>query len=412
MADVRKCKVGTALLLASAVLWSSPIAASTCQNTGDFDSWLTAFRTEAAAEGISPNIVSAALNGVTLDQNVIQRDRAQGVFQQSFLEFSDRMVSTYRLVQGEKLMKQHDKLFGRIESEYGVSAPVIVAIWGLESDFGVNLGKFNVVRSLATLAYDCRRSAFFRKQLLDALRILERRDLTIAEMIGNWAGELGPMQFTASDYFRIAVDFDGDGKRNAISSIPDALASAANFLSGHGWKRGKPWLQEVRVPTKLPWEEADLTIRHPRSQWVAWGVTAANGELASDDMLASLLLPMGRLGPAFLAYDNFKAFLGWNAAPVYSATVAYNATRLAGAPPIHRGNGTVELLAPQAVQDLQRLLIRHGLMSTEADGRLGPVTHAAIKQAQIKAGLPADSYPTQELIERLRTSKLTNIRSN
>jgi lytic murein transglycosylase len=399
---------GAVAFLASALLAGPGTAATNCQNTGNFDGWVETLKAEATAQGISRTIISATLGGITLDADVIRRDRAQGVFQQSFLEFSDRMVSNYRLVRGEKLIKQHEKLFARIESEYGVPAPVIVALWGLESDFGFNNGKFSVIRSLATLAYDCRRPVFFRQQLLDALRIIQRGDLKVEEMIGNWAGELGPMQIMASDYFRIAVDYDGDGKRNAITSVPDTLASAANFLARFDWKRGQPWLQEVRVPAKLAWEQADLKIQHPRSQWVAWGVTAVNGELPADGLPGALLLPMGRLGPAFLAYNNFQAFLGWNAAPVYSLTAAYGATRLAGAPPVGRGNGVVVVLSPQQVQDLQVLLIRRGLMAGEADGRLGPLTQAAVKQAQLRVGLPVDSYPTLELIERLRMDKHTS----
>jgi lytic murein transglycosylase len=412
MAMLRKCKMGAVAFLASAMLAGPGTAATNCQNTGNFNGWVEAFKAEAAAQGISRTIISATLDRIALDADVIRRDRAQRIFQQDFLEFSDRMVSNYRLLRGAALMKQHQTLFARIERELGVPAPVIVAIWGLESDFGINTGKFNVVRSLATLAYDCRRPLFFRRQLMDAMRILQRGDLKIDKMIGNWAGELGPMQITTSDYFRAAVDFDGDGKRDAISSMPDTLASAANLLVGFGWRRGEPWLQEVRVADNLPWDQADPDIQHPRSQWVAWGVTAAQGKLAADDVPASLILPMGRLGPAFLAYQNFRAILAWNAATVYSTTVAYAATRLAGTPPVGRGNGVVVVPTMQQVEDLQRLMIQYMLMTGEADGQLGPMTRAAVKQAQIKVGLPADSYPTQELINRLRAEIYANSKND
>jgi lytic murein transglycosylase len=394
--------ISAAALLLIALLTRPGTADTNCRNTANFDSWVEAFKAEATVQGISRIVISTAFDGIALDADVIRRDRAQRVFQQSFLEFSDRMVSNYRLVRGVALMKEHQTLFARIEGEFGVPAPVIVAIWGMESDFGQNTGKFNIVRSLATLAYDCRRPAFFRRQLMDAMRILQRGDLTIDEMIGNWAGELGPMQITTSDYFRAAVDFDVDGKRDAISSVPDTLASAANLLVGFGWRRDEPWLQEVRVPDNLPWDQADIVIQHPRSQWVAWGVTAAQGNLPADSVPASLILPMGRFGPAFLVYNNFKAILAWNAATVYSTTVAYAATRLAGAPLVGRGNGAVSVLTMQQVQELQHLLIQNRLMTGDADGRLGPMTRAAVKQAQIKIGLPADSYPNQELIEQLR----------
>jgi lytic murein transglycosylase len=400
---MRRALAFVTALVASLAITGTVFAAPACQNKGSFEQWLDAFKNDAATQGIPHNIISQSLAGVSFDSNVISRDRAQGVFQQSFLEFAGRMVSNYRLVQGGKLMKQHEALFARIEGEFGVPASAIVAFWGLESDFGSNNGKFNVIRSLASLAYDCRRPDFFRPQLMDALRIIQRGDLRVSEMIGDWAGELGPLQITASAYYQTAVDYDGDGKRNAITSVPDTLASAANFLKSFGWRAAEPWLQEVRVPVEMPWEQADLAIQHPRSQWVRWGVRSAHGQaLPDDDMPASLVLPMGHLGPAFLAYNNFKAFLGWNAAIVYSTTAAYNATRLVGAPPVGRGNGTVQVLTTQQVQDLQRLLIQHQLLAGEADGRLGSATRASVRQAQLKVRLSADAYPTQELINRLR----------
>jgi lytic murein transglycosylase len=391
-------------VLAAAALAAPAGAAVPCRNnTGSFERWLDGFKQEAAAQGISRATISAALDGMTFDQAIINRDHGQGVFQQSFLQFSDRMVSRDRLQTGPRLMQKHAALFGRIEQQYGVPAAVLVAFWGLESDFGSNNGRYPILRAVATLAYDCRRPEFFRTQLFDALRIIERGDLTPGEMIGDWAGELGPMQFTPSDYHKYAVDFDGDGRRDLVRSVPDTLASAANFLVGLGWRRGEPWLQEVRVPAELPWEEADLAVKHPRSKWGGWGVTLADGRpLPADNLPASLLLPMGRFGPAFLAYPNFQAFLGWNSAFVYATTAAYLATRLSGAPPIHRGSGSVVPLNTSQMLELQQLLARRGYLSGQVDGKLGLTTRAAVRQAQVKLGMPADSYPTVELINRLR----------
>ena len=226
---------------------------------------------------------------------------------------------------------------------------MLAAFWGLESDFGASFGKFKILSANATLAYDCRRSDFFRAQLMDTLRIIQRGDQRVEDLNGDWAGEFGGMQFTASDYLKNAVDFDGDGRRDLIKSIPDTIASAANFLNSLGWQRGQPWLQEVTVPKEMAWDQADLTIQHPRSQWVAWGVKAAHGSLPPDTLPASMILPMGRFGPAFLAYPNFKAFLGWNSAYVYSTTVAYYATRIAGAPVVnHAGAKDVVVLTRAA----------------------------------------------------------------
>lgn len=378
-------------------------AAPACHNTGNFEHWLEAFKQEAASQGISRQAISAALDGVTFDPSVIKRDRGQGVFQQSFLQFSERMTAIGRYQNGLKQIKANAALFARIEQQTGVPPAVVAALWGLESDYGAYKGGiFPIIRAVATLAYDCRRSEFFRKQLMDAVRIVQRGDLRPDEMIGNWAGELGPTQFTPSDYFKHGLDFDGDGRVDMIRSVPDALASAANLLKSFGWQRGQPWLQEVRVPAQMPWEQAGLDIQHPRLQWARWGVTAAHGALPADTLPASLVLPMGRNGPAFLAYPNFKTYTEWNAAIVYATTAAYFATRLAGAPVVGKGNAPVVVPTPDHVKELQRLLIAQKMLTGEADGRLGSVTRASVKQAQIKLGLPADSYPTPELIERLR----------
>ena len=395
----------TALKFAAAILGvvlaGQAVAAVPCQNTGSYERWLEAFKKDAAAQGISAKVIADATPHMTFDPAIVRRDRAQSVFNQTFLQFSDRMVGGARIPNGLAKMKQHAALFAQVEKKYGVPAPVLTAFWGLESDFGANFGNYKVLSAIATLAYDCRRPDFFRTQLFDALRIVERGDQK-ADVSGDWAGEFGGMQFTASDYLKNGVDFDGDGRRDLATSIPDTLASAANFLNSLGWQRGQPWLQEVRVPQNLPWDQADLAIKHPRSQWVAWGVKAAHGSLPSDNLPASMILPMGRHGPAFLAYPNFQAFLGWNAAYVYSTTVAYFATRLAGAPVVnHDAATTVQPLSTPQVMEMQRLLIKHGYEIGEVDGKVGSGTRAAVKKAQIKVGLPADSYPTADLIERL-----------
>ncbi|WP_425993772.1 lytic murein transglycosylase [Afipia sp. DC4300-2b1] len=216
--------------------WAS---AATC-GTGSFESWLDNFKREAAAEGISQQAISQGLNGITLDNTVLSRDRSQHVFRQSFEEFSGRMVAP-RLAVGANKMKQFGSVLSRIEQRYGVPGSVLVAIWGLETDYGVNIGKFPTIRSVATLAYDCRRSEMFRAELKDALRIVDQGDLSPADMRGAWAGEIGQTQFMPSSYIKFAVDFDGNGRRDLLRSAPDVLASTANFLASHGWKRGQPW---------------------------------------------------------------------------------------------------------------------------------------------------------------------------
>jgi len=386
-----------------AVLLAGPAMAARCRNTGSFEKWLADFKKDALAQGISPQVLAEAAPDLTFDPAIIRRDRGQAVFNLTFLQFSDKLIAGYRMQNGMEAMKKNAAVFARVEKEYGVPAPVLTAFWGLESDFGKMFGNYRILRALTTLAYDCRRPDFFREQLIAALRIVQGGDQRASDMIGDWAGEFGGLQFTAGDYLKNAVDFDGDGRRDLIKSIPDTLASGANFLVHLGWRRGEPWLQEVHVPQNLKWEEADLNIQHPVSQWAAWGVRPAWGKLPAGDMPASLLLPMGRHGPAFLAYPNFKAFLGWNSAFVYSTTVAYFATRLAGAPVVsHAAAKTVQPLTTEQTMELQRLLTKHGYDVGDIDGKLGNATREAVKKAQIKTGLPADSYPTAELIAKLR----------
>jgi lytic murein transglycosylase len=391
------CSIAVLLLT-----FANAVHAAPCRTSGAYDAWLKAFEREAAAQGISQDTISLAAPSLTYDQHIINIDRGQRVFTQTFLQFSDRMAAAYRIQRGQALIKANAAVFARIEQQYGVPAPVIVAFWGLESDFGANMGKERTLSSIASLAYDCRRSDRFRAQLFDALRLIERGDLTPEDMIGSWAGELGQTQMMPSEYYKHAVDYDGDGRRDLIHSVPDVLASTANYLLGLGWKRGEPWLSEVRVPANLPWDQADLAIELPRSKWAALGVTLADGRpLPADNLPASLLLPMGRSGPAFLVYRNFQVYLQWNNSLVYSTTAAYLATRIAGAPPLKRGTPP-PALAFNDVKALQGLLIRAGYDVGTVDGFLGLKTRQAVKAMQVKYGLPADSYPTADLLARMR----------
>ena len=395
---------GTARLATIAALGGLLAAAqpafAQCQGAGGFPDWLQQFRQQAAAQGISAGAL-AALDNVRYDQSVVDSDRRQGVFSQSFLEFAGRMVAQYRMDQGRQLLKKHAGTLQRIEAEFGVPGPVLVAFWGLETDFGANLGDKRTLQSLATLAYDCRRPDLFRAELLAALQLLDAGDLEERDMVGAWAGEIGQMQFIPTQYVSTAVDYDGDGRRNLVRSAPDVLASSANLLVKHGWQAGQPWLEEVRVPAELAWDQADLTIRHPRAQWAAWGVAKAEGSpLPADGMPASLLLPMGRLGPAFLAYPNFSVYTQWNKSLVYATTAAYFATRLAGAPKVRGGNA--QALSRDQIMDVQQRLQAMGHDVGGVDGTLGAQTRAAVKQVQMQLGLPADSYPDQAFLSALR----------
>ncbi len=261
-------------LAALLALWlggiAAPAAAAPCG--GDFGAWLQGVSAEAVGQGISQRAIQSGLATVTYDPSVVARDRAQGVFRQSFEQFSGRMVPP-RMARGQHMMQQNGPLLGRIEQQFGVPGGVIVAIWGLETDFGADNGKFPTIRSLASLAYDCRRPDKFRSELIAALQIINRGDMNAADMRGAWAGEIGQTQFLPSSYLKFAVDYDGNGRRDLIHSVPDVLASTANYLKGYGWQRGQPW-----------------------------------GE----------------------GTPNFQVLLQWNASQVYTKTVAYFGEQLSG----------------------------------------------------------------------------------
>ena len=387
---------------ALSIAFASPAFAA-CQSPAAFGSWLQGFKQEAVAQGVSPDVVASALNGLTYDPATIAKDRGQGVFAQTFLQFSGRMVSGNRIQTGGALLKKYANVFKQIEQQYGVPGPVLVAFWGLETDFGKVMGNMETLRSLATLSFDCRRPDEFREQLIHALKVIERGDLSPPEMRGPAHGEVGQFQFQPKNYYQYAVDFDGDGKRDLIRSAPDSLASAANYLQSIGWQPGQPWIQQVRVPDNLPWDQADVTIKKPRSFWAQHGVTDLNGKpVPADNLPAGLVLPMGRNGPAFLAYPNFDIYLEWNKSLVYTTTAAYYATRLAGGPVLNNGSGPVEALGLAETKLIQQLLAKRGFDVGKIDGVMGAASRDAVRSMQVKYGMPADGYPTAELLMRLR----------
>jgi lytic murein transglycosylase len=380
-------------------------AACTPLGPGGFPKWLQGLRKEATGMGISPRGL-AVLDNIAYDKRVIERDRSQSTFSLTFLQFQAKLIPAARLNKGQALLKKNAALFSKIQKKYGVPGPVLTAFWGLETDFGGYMGDFKTIQSLATLAYDCRRPEKFRPQVFAALQIIDRGDMTEDQMIGAWAGEIGQVQFLPGDFLESGVDADGSGRVDLMSSLPDIMYSAANLLVTHGWQANQPWLQEVEVPQELPWDQADIAIKHPRAQWAKWGVTLVGGKpIKADKFQASLLLPMGRHGPAFLAYHNFtKVYLKWNESLVYSLTAAYFATRLAGAPVVSPGNGPVEALDYKQIIELQKVLAKKGFDVGEIDGKLGSMTRAAVKQLQIKFGMPADSWPTPDFLAKIKHS--------
>jgi lytic murein transglycosylase len=379
-----------------------------CHNGMSFDRFLADLKQQAAAAGVSQSALAEASPYLVYDQGIVNRDRGQRVFGQVFTAFAGRMAAPYRMQQGQARIKTYAAAFARAEKEYGVPPSVIAAFWGLESDFGANMGNLPTLRSLVSLAYDCRRSQMFADETIAALKIIDRGDLAPPEMVGSWAGELGQTQFLPTHYFNYAVDYDGDGYRNLLRSPADVIGSTANYIAnGLKWRRGEPWLQEVRVAPSLaanfPWDQADLTIKLPRSKWTQFGVSYPDGRaLPNDSLPSSLLLPMGRTGPAFLAYPNFAAYTEWNNSLIYSTTAGYLATRIAGAPPMQHPAAPVAQLPFNELRELQQLLVRAGFNVGKVDGVMGQQSRSAVKAMQIKYGLPADSWPTAELLARMR----------
>jgi lytic murein transglycosylase len=386
---------------------AAPVArAASCHNGMSFDRFLADLKQQAVAAGVSQRAIAEASPYLVYDQGIVNRDRGQRVFGQMFTEFAGRMAAPFRMQQGQAHIRTYAAAFARAEKEYGVPPAVIAAFWGLESDFGANMGSLPTLRSLVSLAYDCRRSEMFANETVAALKIIDRGDLEPDEMVGSWAGELGQTQFLPTHYFTYAVDYDGDGRRNLLNSPDDVIGSTANYIAnGLKWRRGEPWLQEVRAPQDpgFPWDQADLTVQLPRSKWAQLGVTYPDGKaLPNDELPSSLLLPMGRMGPAFLAYPNFAAYTEWNNSLIYSTTAGYLATRIAGAPPMRRPSAPIAQLPFNEIRELQQLLVRAGFTVGKIDGVLGQQSRSAIKAMQIKYGLPADSWPTAELVARMR----------
>jgi lytic murein transglycosylase len=381
----------------------SPRAAA-CHNGRSFERFLAELKQKAVADGVSQRAIAEASPYLVYDQGIVNRDRGQRVFGQLFTEFAGRMAAPYRMQNGQQHIRTHAAAFARAEKEYGVPPAVIAAFWGLESDFGANMGNLPTLRSLVSLAYDCRRSERFQGETIAALKVIDRGDLTPSEMIGSWAGELGQTQFLPTHYVNYAVDYDGDGRRNLLRSGPDVIGSTANYIAnGLKWRRGEPWLEEVRLPQNFPWDQADLTIKSPRSKWLGLGVSYPDGRpLPNDELPASVLLPMGRNGPAFMAYANFAAYTEWNNSLIYSTTAGYLASRIAGAPPMRRPAGPVAQLPFAEIKELQQLLMRAGFDVGKVDGVLGQQSRTAVKAMQVKYGLPADSWPTAELLARMR----------
>ena len=365
---------------------------------GSFNGFVNDLKKEARSMGYSRGLVNDFFASVAKDQKTLDADRAQGVFQKPFLEFSQRLISSNRLNTGKSKGQDFARVFDRIERDYGVSRGVLLAFWAFETDFGGYQGNFNTLNSLVTLAHDCRRPELFRPQVFAALELYAQGDFSPVNTTGAWAGEIGMVQMLPGDIIENGVDGDGDGRVSLKTSAVDALMSGGKMLQHLGWRAGEPWLQEVTVPSNMDWSLSGIDTTLSTREWAQMGVTPRQGKLAN--LPASLILPQGRKGPAFIAYPNFKVYFEWNQSFIYVTTAAYFATRLEGASPYNQGNPEPGL-AGADMKQLQRKLQARGHDVGKIDGILGAGTRAAVQAEQKRLGLPADAWPTAELLSRL-----------
>lgn len=390
----------TCLLTSGTVLAQTATPAQAAACGGDLSTFLQGVKAEALAKGIPADAVDKALAGAQIDQKVLSRDRAQGVFKQTFLEFSQRTVSQSRLDIGRKKIQELSSTFERAEREFGVPAGVIAAFWAMETDFGAVQGDFNTRNALVTLSHDCRRPELFRPQLIALIEMVQHGDLEPSTNTGAWAGEIGQVQMLPEDIIAFGVDGDGDHHINVKSSGPDAILTAAKFIQSLGFRKGEPWIQEVSVPENLPWEKSGLGGPLTAGEWFALGVTPRDGNKNFANLPAALVLPQGRKGPTFITYPNFNIYLEWNQSFIYTTSAAYFATRLMGAPVYNKGNPD-QGLDDTAMRELQTKLDNLTHDVGKIDGILGSGTRMAVQREQKRLGLPADGWPTRELLNAL-----------
>ncbi|THD76639.1 lytic murein transglycosylase [Thalassobius vesicularis] len=385
-----------------AQLASAEVRLST-SNLG-FQRWIRLFRARANAAGIHNSTLDRAFDGVQYNTDVIQRDRNQSEFTKTLWEYLDSAASDTRVSNGKAALRDHNRVLRQIEAKYGVDKEVVAAIWGLESAYGTFRGKNDIVESLATLAYDGRRGKFFEQQLIAALKILQSGDVDARHMTGSWAGAMGHTQFIPTSYLAYAVDFTGDGKRDIWSENPaDALASTAAYLARHGWVKGQPWGVEVKLPAKFNYALANRKIQKSPSEWARLGVTDMSGLAVPNHGQASLLLPAGSDGAAFLIFKNFSVIETYNAADAYVIGVGHLSDRLKGGSKIQanwpRGDRALTFVERK---EMQHLLTERGFNTKGVDGRIGPLTIDAVRDFQRAQGLTPDGYPSLRLLKRLR----------
>ena len=368
-----------------------------------FARWTRDFRDSARAAGITEATLHAAFDDVHYLPRMIDQDRAQPEFTRTPWDYIERAVTPRRVAQGTDRLAQLRTEADAASARYGVPPEVMVAIWGMESDYGGDFGDVPTIDALATLGFEGRREAWARAELLAALQILQNGDIDRAHMIGSWAGAMGQTQFLPSTFLGYAVDGDGDGRRDIWGSMPDVLASTANFLARSGWRADEPWGVELRLPAGFDVGRADPGVRQSAGQWAAEGVQQVDGTPLPALADASVLLPAGARGPAFLVGADFRAILRYNNSTSYALAVGLLAQRLAGGPGVQAAwPRDLAALGRSQLQALQTALAQRGYPAGAADGVMGPATRDALRRWQRSIGVPADGYPTLELLQRLQ----------
>lgn len=390
-------------LAATTALLSTPAWAQ----SGDFRDCLQGIKTEATRQGVPTSVADKAFQGLTPDQKVVDLDGRQPEFSLTYAKYVGGTVSADRIAKGQQRMAQHRTLLDALQAEYGVPPQYLMAFWGIETNYGGYMGDFRVVRSVSTLACMTKRTAFFSNETVQALRILNMNHMTSDQMRGSWAGAMGNMQFMPSTFTKWAVDRDGNGRIDIWNSLPDAFASAANFLRGIGFKPGLPSSEEVVLPRGFALDQADASIEKPVRAWAASGVKkAGGGALPASDEPSSIILPAGFRGPAFILYPNFKAVMNWNRSTLYALSVGILARQIAGGPGVQQAAPDDDQpISRDTVIDIQNRLARLGLYKDDTDGLLGPKTRSALRLFQQQQALPADGHPSAETVRKLQAMR-------
>ena len=367
-----------------------------------FARWVKAFRATASAAGIDEATLGAAFGDVRYLPRVVELDRSQPEFTRTVWDYLDVAVSSQRVANGQSKLLQFSAEADAAAARYGVSSNVLVAIWGVESNYGGNYGSIPVIDALATLGFDSRREAWARNELLAALKILQSGDIARAQMVGSWAGAMGQTQFLPSVFLTYAVDANDDGRRDIWGSMADVMASTANFFSHAGWQAGQPWGVEVRLPPGFDVGRADIAERQSSAKWLAEGVRTMDGAPLPQFADGAIVLPAGARGPAFLVGPNFRVILRFNNSTSYALAIGLLAQRIVGGPDVQAPwPRDIPALTRAQLVELQTALNQRGFDAGKPDGMMGPATREGLRRYQRRIGLPADGYPTLDLLQRL-----------